>query len=500
MKTKILLTILAGFMYVSVFAQVSINAQAIAGGSANDYLIKLCKSKHGGLLTAGYSASNHSGYKTEDSRGSYDYWVVKYSRNKTKLWDRTIGGDTSDVLVDAISTSDGGYLLGGNSWSGKSGEKTHNSFGSLDYWLVKLDGQGNIQWDKTIGSSNYDVLYDLDQTNDGGYILVGSLGLTKINSIGNVQWQKTPVNNVYASVQQTTDGGYILTEYNINADHLMIKTDSKGNVQWSKNFGWRGYSNASFNSAKETNDGGFIAYGYGAASRDEADDYYYDYFINIVKTDSHGNIQWNPSPYNDPLYSATPRAIEGNFSMQQTSDQGFLFGITNSYSVYFGEYPDYYILKFNRNGNLQWTKIIGGDNYDVLMDIKKMGPNQYMLGGYSGSGISRDKTKKNLGGADYWLVAVTDTTAGITTNSIAAASTIAKEPKQILVYPNPAKDILHVQTNGNASLTLTDQSGKILFTKTINGKGEINVANLAAGLYYLKNNSTGAVQKVIVSK
>jgi len=68
------------------------------------------------------------------------------------------------------------------------------------------------------------------------------------------------------------------------------------------------------------------------------------------------------------------------------------------------------------------------------------------------------------------------------------------------VYPNPAKDILFVQTNSNASFSLLNQSGKILLTKNVNGNGEINVTNLAAGLYYLKNNSTGAVQKVIIER
>jgi hypothetical protein len=500
MKTKFLFTILAVSMYAGVFAQVSINAQAIAGGSDNDYLLKLCRSKNGGLLATGYSASNHSGYKTQDSRGSYDYWVVKYSRNREKLWDKTIGGDTSDILVDAISTSDGGYLLGGNSWSGKSGEKTGNSRGLIDYWLVKLDGQGNIQWDKTLGSSGYDVLYDVNKTNDDGYILAGSLGLTKIDSKGNVQWQKKLSYLSPSSVKQTTDGGFILTgtfDPGNGFSFYMVKADNMLNKQWTYNLGWSYFQVTSYD-AQQTNDGGFIAYGYGASSRDEADNYYYDYFINIVKTDSYGNVQWHPGPYNDPLYSATPAAIEGDFSMQETSDQGFIFGTTYSASVYFGEYPDYYLLKFSKNGNLKWTKRIGGNNYDVLMDIKKIGLNQYTLGGYSGSGISRDKTKKNLGGADYWMVAVTDATAAITTASIAAASATKKETKQIFVHPNPAKDILYVQTNGNAIFTLSDQSGKILFTKVINGKSEINVSKLAAGLYYLKNNATGEVRKVIV--
>src|SRR4051812_7289211 len=108
-------------------------------------LIKTC-----GLSSCGYSKSNHSGNKTEDSRGGSDYWVIKYFNNK-KQWDKTIGGSGDDVLKAALSTSDGGYLLTGYSNSGISGEKTKNSKGGYDYWLVKLNSKGNIQWDKTIG-------------------------------------------------------------------------------------------------------------------------------------------------------------------------------------------------------------------------------------------------------------------------------------------------------------------------------------------------------------
>lgn len=90
--------------------------------------------------------------------------------------------------------------------------------------------------------------------------------------------------------------------------------------------------------------------------------------------------------------------------------------------------------------------------------------------------------------------------ASATSASSENALQLNNRPNKFLVYPNPAKDILHVQTNGDAAITLSDPSGKILFIKSINGKQEINVANLAAGIYYLKNNSSGATQKVIIAK
>ena len=95
-------------------------------------------------------------------------------------------------------------------------------------------------------------------------------------------------------------------------------------------------------------------------------------------------------------------------------------------------------------------------------------------------------------------MSLTDTAGNINASNI--ASTAIKEIKEQKIYPNPVKDVLHIQTTGTATFLLTDQSGKILLTKTITNKGEMNVANLIAGLYYLKNNETGKVQKIIISR
>lgn len=159
-------------------------------------------------------------------------------------------------------------------------------------------------------------------------------------------------------------------------------------------------------------------------------------------------------------------------------------------------------------GKIQWDKTIGGNQSDELRSIKEIGNYRYVWGGFSYSGISADKTQRNRGGnngtPDYWLVKLSYTKPGsfaITSDQNAYnLNAPATNNKEFIIYPNPAKDILHIQTNGKATFTLTDQSGKILLTKTITNKGEINVANLAVGLYYLKNNETGVVQKIIIFK
>ena len=144
------------------------------GGGDIDYLVSLQQTKDGGYILSGDSGSDISGEKTENSRGDLDYWVVKLNSQGEIEWDKTLGGNSVDQVMGIQETSDGGYILGGFSFSDLSGEESQNGRGSADYWVIKLDNAGNIQWDKTIGGSNTDYLGSLQETNDGGYILGGS--------------------------------------------------------------------------------------------------------------------------------------------------------------------------------------------------------------------------------------------------------------------------------------------------------------------------------------
>src|SRR5690606_23152649 len=112
--------------------------------------------------------------KTQGNKGQFDFWVVKLDSNGNKLWDKTFGGNKSDHLSSLVQTTDGGYLLGGYSFSDNNGDKSQPSKGNYDFWLVKIDASGNKLWDKSYGGSGSEELYSLIQTTDGGYILGGS--------------------------------------------------------------------------------------------------------------------------------------------------------------------------------------------------------------------------------------------------------------------------------------------------------------------------------------
>ena len=231
---KIFLLIITLIIYCLniVLAQApTIAWQNTIGGSDKDELHSIKQTSDGGYILCGHSSSGISGDKTEASQGNSDYWVVKLDGTGNIVWQNTIGGGSSEELYSVQQTTDGGYILGGGSNSGISGDKTEASQGDFDYWVVKLDGTGNIVWQNTIGGSATDYLSSIQETTDGGFILGGysqsgisgdkteaSQGnwdywVVKLDGTGSIVWQNTIGGDSIeelSSIQQTTDGGYIL--------------------------------------------------------------------------------------------------------------------------------------------------------------------------------------------------------------------------------------------------------------------------------------------------
>ena len=262
--------------------------------------------------------------------------------------------------------------------------------GVYDYWVVKLDATGNIQWQKSLGGSNNDIAQSIHTTSDGGYVVAGYSQSIDGNSFGN-------------------HGSY---------DCWVVKLDAAGNIQWQKSLG--GLSDDVAQSINTTSDRGYIIAGYSSSNDGE---------------------------------------VTGNHGAQ-----------------------DYWVVKIDAIGNLQWQKSLGGSSSDVAYAILNTSDSGYILAGYSSS--NDGNVTGNHGGVDCWVVKLAPE----------VLVTSAFEKQGIVIYPNPVCDVLQIQTPNNTIISkakIIDITGKVVFEQNQNSN-TINIENLAQGVYILEAYSSVA--------
>jgi protein involved in ribonucleotide reduction len=303
-------------------------------------------------------------------------------------WTKTYGGNGEDVAFDLVHTNDGGYAL--------AGVTNSSGAGNYDFWLVKTDSSGNMQWNRPYGGTGNDVASALVQTTDGGYALAGttdSFGagsddflLVKTDASGNMQWNKTyggTGNDVASALVQTSDGGYALAgstnSFGVGSDDfLLVKTDSSGNMQWNRPYGGTGNDVAS--ALVQTSDGGYAL----AGSTNSSGAGNYDFWL--VKTDASGVMQWNET------YKGAND--DEAYALVQTTDGGYaLAGYT--YSLGAGN-NDFWLVKTDASGNMEWNKAYGGTGSDWASALVQTSDGGYALAGTTYS--------FGTGKADFWLV------------------------------------------------------------------------------------------------
>jgi len=313
-------------------------------------------------------------------------------------WERTYGSATgADNGASVQQTADGGYIIAG----------TYSLVpGIYDIYLIKTDAKGDTLWTKTYGGANQDNGTSIQQTNDGGYIITGytfSFGaglsdvyLIKTDANGDTLWTKTfggTNDDLATSVRQTADKGYIITGWTKSfgtglIDVYLIKTNVNGDTLWTKTFG--GINDDGGGSVQQTTDKGYIITGWTKSFGAGSDDVY------LIKTDSLG----------DTLWTKTFGGInnEQGGSVQQTADGGFIItGTTNSFGAGF---KDVYVIKTDVNGDTLWTKTFGGIITDQGSSIQQTTDGGYIITGntYSFGSGSNDVylIKTNVNGDTLW--------------------------------------------------------------------------------------------------
>ena len=296
-------------------------------------------------------------------------------------WMKTFGGTDNDFGTSVHQTTDGGYII--------TGVTAYNySTGRSDVWLIKTDGTGDMVWNKSFGGTDCNYGSSVQQTADGGYIITGSTYgyyfdysnavLIKTDSNGNKIWNRTFNEGWGYSAQQTTDGGYIITGYH-DDDVWLIKTDSNGDKVWDRTFWYTlDYSCSEWgNSVQQTTDGGYIITGIILSSDpfNEIND------IWLIKTDSNGRKEWDKT-FGGPIW------IDEGLSVQQTTDRGYII-VGYTYSRGAGD-DDVWLIKTDSNGNKIWDKIFGRKTYRTTNSDGGRSVQQTTDGGYIIAGYSED--------------------------------------------------------------------------------------------------------------
>jgi hypothetical protein len=350
------------------------------GGAGYDYACSLVQTNDGGYCLAGYTLSFGA--------GDADFWLVKTDPSGVAQWNQTYGGTSDDKAFALVQTIDGGFAL--------AGYTTSFGVGANDFWLVKTDVSGAIMWNQTYGGIGDDEARSLIQTDDDGYALAGytnssgagnnDFWLVKTDMFGEIQWNMTyggtGFDEAYALVQNN-DGGYAFagwtTSYGYGyRDFYLVKTDSSGIIMWNMTYGGTGFDEAY--ALVQNNDGGYSLAGRTSSFGAGSDDGW------LVRTDASGTAMWNQT------YGGT--SVDDVWALVKTSDGGYaLAGSTQSFGA---GAVDLWLVKTDVNGGAEWNMTCGGAMYeDYAQSLVQTSDGGYALAGYTYSFADL---------YDFWLV------------------------------------------------------------------------------------------------
>lgn len=334
------------------------------GGSNSEIAQNVRQTSDGGYIIGGHTLSED--FNIDNNYGGVDYWIVKTDANGNAQWDKNFGGASTDVAKAVVETSDNGFLFVGGALS--SDQDIQNPYGSFDIWVVKLDGGGNLQWERSYGGTGNDRPEWIEKTSDGGYVICGT---TSSND------------NHFSDNKGITDA-------------FVLKLDAGGDVQWSKTVG--GSSEDFANHIMETNDGSFVASGGTFSFDGDIDDLSGGMDVMIFKLESDGTLDW--------VETIGGSGIEWSNWNYETSDGNYLFtGPTDSndgdFSVNNGA-RDMWIAKISPQGNSVWRQVYGGSKDEIGNAIVETPSNGFLISGHSE--INDGDVTSNYGNLDIWVV------------------------------------------------------------------------------------------------
>ncbi|MDP4286236.1 MAG: hypothetical protein Q8891_17640, partial [Bacteroidota bacterium] len=350
----------------------NIQWQKCLGGGDSEAGAYILQTADGGYVVAGSAASRNC--NLTGNHGGFDFWVVRLNNKGDITWQKMYGGSQEDYALSLSIASDGGYFIAGHTLSNDGDVKGNH--GGMDWWVIKIDGTGNLIWQKCLGGSKSDQANSIQSTADGGCIVAG--------------------------LEESTDGD-VINNHGIG-DYWLVKLDKSGNIQWQKTYGGTGLDEAWC--VRVTNDGGYIVAGFSGSydgdvtsNRPGGDD------IWILKVDNIGNIQWKK------CYGGTGN--DYGYFIQPTPDRGYVVACSSSSSNYDltcnSGNMDAWAFKINNAGDLQWQKSFGGNDADEIRCIQPLNDGSFIAVGNTSSpdieGYHQPVPGKYIvESTDYWVI------------------------------------------------------------------------------------------------
>jgi hypothetical protein len=345
------------------------------GGKHADYLFDAQPTADYGFILAGSSLSDKTGNKTDNNNGDLDYWIWKMDEKGDLDWQKSFGGNGFDLLQSIKSTNDGGFILAGTSASGNSFQKKDDCKGITDFWVIKLTAAGIEQWQRTIGGSGQDELLCAFQTRDGGYILGGS------SSSGPSLNSNTIPDEKFATIGRA-DLFTKSEKSRGNMDYWIVKLNKQGVIEWQKTYG--GQYTDQLRSMEQTTDNGYILAGYSnspvSGEKTDSNKGMGDYWI--IKIKDTGEIQWQNT------YGAD--GDDQTYVIHQTTDKGYILGgnsnSKNSLTSLGGNVSngtDFWVLKLDEEGGVLWSKTYDYGKTDILTSLVVNDDKSYLIGGHA---------------------------------------------------------------------------------------------------------------------
>lgn len=360
--------------------ELSIEWQNNIGGTNDDHPNKILQLSDGNYICGGATWSTPSGDKSSELNGIQDFWIVKLTPDGSMIWERSYGGGNRDKMLSFIETSDGGIIIVGNSNSGISGDKSEENIGFNDLWIVKIDSDGNIEWENTIGGTDRDTAIDIIEVNGGDYVIAG-------NSYSNISEDKS----------EDSFGGM---------DYWIIKITSSGEILWDRTFGGEAHD-ALAEVAYVESDAGLILVGtsFSNPSGFKSDPVIGDGTwgdVWIVRLDFYGEFMWDRTigGTKEDIAHSVMQATDGNFIITAASNSP----ISGDKSEESRGMFDYWIVKIDPSGEIIWEKTMGGNGTEAPQAVLETADGHTIISGNSTSDVSFDRTDYLRGVQDIWIV------------------------------------------------------------------------------------------------